>query len=64
MLIINSTQQLNYMAETVNILTHHVAYVSKFEGTVIEFWAFEATLFLDEEFGKCTSKSMLPTTFS
>ena len=27
-LIINSTQQLNYMAETVNILTHHVAYVS------------------------------------
>ena len=34
----------------------------KLEGAIIEFWAFEATLFVGKEFGKCTSKSMSHTT--
>ena len=33
----------------------------KLERAIIEFLAFETTLFGGKEFGKCTSKSMLPT---
>ena len=35
----------------------------KLEGASIEFWDFEATLFIGEEFEKYMSKSMSPTTY-
>ena len=35
----------------------------KLERAIIELWAFEATLFLDEEFGKCSLQLYLITYF-